>query len=601
MEEEIKKAYMDWSEKGVSYLNCMYVYDTMMDVDEALQTCDTILDEIDLGIDYTSREKDIDRLLEGHGTLHRYIDVLNCYVDDKLDQPLKKDFKKNATETISRIHLEDFEVDNTLGLTENNYITGGMGYAGTMVEQEKAKLTFADFIGTSDGKADGNGLHMAYTNGSVEDFASIFAAQYEAMKASGALGEDNNLTQQEFLEQFYRQGEFTHDSSNPFLNFVSSVLDITIIKPVIEACTGEDLVTGEDLTDMERGLKVVFAMVDLVTLGGAIAATKFSEMGLKEGLKAFGKTALIDFAGNTAACGVGALGEAFDWPVPVTMMLSLAAGITVSISGNKLLFKNADGIEIGAKTLSDAEVKKIGDVLDEGLDINFVSEDLNNILKNKGVTLEEFNALRLRDVSTLSEEERVMLREIGEQLTEDERLKLIGKSTWDKIVNSISSEDLKKIQGWKNPPSEEVYLKNKKVFDNPKYYNQTTGEPIWPGQNGDPNIDGFLNGKYEDTKLRPGEQIDRYGGNNGTFFGDEGTSIPERAMAPNSDFSKYNKYVVAREMPVRKGKIAPWFDQPGGGIQYQIDPGFVSSIKSKLRPKEDFIDGLVRMGYLDRI
>lgn len=601
MEEEIKKAYMDWSEKGVSYLNCMYVYDTMMDVDEALQTCDTILDEIDLGIDYTSRKKDIDRLLEGHGTLHRYIDVLNCYVDDKLDQPLKKDFKKNATETISRIHLEDFEVDNTLGLTENNYITGGMGYAGTMVEQEKAKLTFADFIGTSDGKADGNGLHMAYTNGSVEDFASIFAAQYEAMKASGALGEDNNLTQQEFLEQFYRQGEFTHDSSNPFLNFVSSVLDITIIKPIIEACTGEDLITGEDLTDMERGLKVVFAVVDLVTLGGAIAATKFSEMGLKEGLKAFGKTALIDFAGNTAACGVGALGETFDWPVPITMMLSLAAGITVSISGNKLLFKNADGIEIGSKTLSDAEGKKIGDVLDEGLDINFVSEDLNNILKNKGVTLEEFNALRLRDVSTLSEEERVMLREIGEQLTEDERLKLIGKSTWDKIVNSISSEDLKKIQGWKNPPSEEVYLKNKKVFDNPKYYNQTTGEPIWPGQNGDPNIDGFLNGKYEDTKLRPGEQIDRYGGNNGTFFGDEGTSIPERAMAPNSDFSKYNKYVVAREMPVRKGKIAPWFDQPGGGIQYQIDPGFVETIRAKLKLGETFIDGLVRMGYLKRI
>ena len=363
MEEEIKKAYMDWSEKGVSYLNCMCVYDIMMDVDEALQTCDTILDEIDLGIDYTSREKEIDRLLEGHGTLHRYIDVLNCYVDDKLDQPLKKDFKKNATETISRIHLEDFEVDNTLGLTENNYITGGMGYAGTMVEQEKAKLTFADFIGTSDGKADGNGLHISYTNGSVEDFASIFAAQYEAMKASGALGEDNNLTQQEFLEQFYRQGEFTHDSSNPFLNFVSSVLDITIIKPVIEACTGEDLITGEDLTDMERGLKVVFAVVDLVTLGGAIAATKFSEMGLKEGLKAFGKTALIDFAGNTAACGVGALGEAFDWPVPVTMMLSLAAGITVSISGNKLLFKNADGIEIGSKTLNEREWESFRDLM----------------------------------------------------------------------------------------------------------------------------------------------------------------------------------------------------------------------------------------------
>lgn len=439
MEEEIKKAYMDWSEKGVSYLNCMYVYDIMMDVDEALQTCDTILDEIDLGIDYTSRKKDIDRLLEGHGTLHRYIDVLNCYVDDKLDQPLKKDFKKNATETISRIHLEDFEVDNTLGLTENNYITGGMGYAGTMVEQEKAKLTFADFIGTSDGKADGNGLHMAYTNGSVEDFASIFAAQYEAMKASGALGEDNNLTQQEFLEQFYRQGEFTHDSSNPFLNFVSSVLDITIIKPVIEACTGEDLITGEDLTDMERGLKVVFAMVDLVTLGGAIAATKFSEMGLKEGLKAFGKTALIDFAGNTAACGVGALGETFDWPMPITMMLSLAAGITVSISGNKLLFKNADGVEIGAKTLSDAEVKKIGDVLDETTKSSFANKNLVEVLKQQGLTLEEFNKLRLTDVKDLTKEQIAQMKAIREAVPK------IDANTY--IQKTISASDIDKYIG----------------------------------------------------------------------------------------------------------------------------------------------------------
>ena len=54
---------------------------------------------------------------------------------------------------------------------------------------------------------------------------------------------------------------------------------------------------------------------------------------------------------------MGALGETFDWPVPVTMMLSLAAAITVSISGNKLLFKNADGIEIGSKTLSDDDLK----------------------------------------------------------------------------------------------------------------------------------------------------------------------------------------------------------------------------------------------------
>ena len=366
MDEEIKKAYLSWSEKGVCYLNSMYAYDTMVEVDQALQRCDEILGEAALGIGYTSRQSDIDRLLDGRCTLRIYIDALNYYVDDKLDQPLRQDFKKNATETISRIHLEDFEVDNTLGLTENNYIPGGMGYSGTMIEQEKGKLTFADFIGTSDGKAEGNGFHMAFTNGSVEGFAEIFAGQYEAMLASGMLGEDNELTQQEFLEQFYKQGEFTHDSSNPFLNFVSSVLDITIIKPIIEACTGEDLITGEDLTDLERGLKVVFAVVDLVTLGAAISATKISEMGFKGSIQAFGKTALIDFAGNTAACGVGALGEAFDWPMPITIMLSLAAGITVSIAGNKMLFKNEQGITIGEKALSDEQMKTVGETIENG-------------------------------------------------------------------------------------------------------------------------------------------------------------------------------------------------------------------------------------------
>ncbi len=119
--------------------------------------------------------------------------------------------------------------------------------------------------------------------------------------------------------------------------------------------------------------------------------------------------------------------------------------------------------------------------------------------------------------------------------------------------------------------------------------------------NGDVNIDGFFNGEYKNTKLTENMIIDRYGGNNGTFFGKEGTSIPERAMSPNSDFSQYNRYIVTDEIPIREGKIAPWFGQPGGGVQYQIDPDFVSSIKSKLRPNEDFIDGLVRMGYLERL
>ena len=137
MDPEIKKVCLNWSEKGVSYLNSMYVYDTMLTVDEALKECESILEEEGLGIGYTSRQSEVDRLLEGKSTLRIYIDSLNLYVDDKLDQPLCKDFKTNATETISRIHLEDFEVANTIGVTEDCYYPGGGGYPGRTVEQEK--------------------------------------------------------------------------------------------------------------------------------------------------------------------------------------------------------------------------------------------------------------------------------------------------------------------------------------------------------------------------------------------------------------------------------------------------------------------------------
>ena len=297
------------------------------------------------------------------------------------------------------------------------------------------------------------------------------------------MGEDNNLTQQEFLEQFYRQGEFTHDSSNPFLNFVSSVLDITIIKPIIEACTGEDLITGEDLTDMERGLKVVFAMVDLVTLGGAIAATKFSEMGLKEGLKAFGKTALIDFAGNTAACGVGALGEAFDWPVPVTMMLSLAAGITVSISGNKLLFKNADGIEIGSKTLSDDEIK----IVEEEIEKNTRTE----ILSSEEAEEIAFNAIQGADkADTVVLGKFDALKDANENFVYDANGNLIPTDkSYNKVAEQMGAQYFQ-LDNWDELAAKyddnEIWKINEKFLD----IQIASGREIYLSANPEEFIDG---------------------------------------------------------------------------------------------------------------
>lgn len=363
MYDEVKRVDLNWAGKMDANEDYMYAFERLSWIDSYLQECDEILGEVGLGIDFTSRSEEIEVLSEERDVLWNYIAQLQSYNEANIDNPLYKSFVNGATQTMSTIRLENYTVDNNLGLTVEYFVNGsGTG----PVTIEKGKLTFEDFIGTLDGKADGNFLYTQFANGSIEDFAIIFEQQYQSMLESGMLGDDKEMTQEEFLTQFYHQGEFNHKVDKPFASFVSSVLDITIIKPFIESCTGEEWFTGNQLTDMERGLKAVFAMVDLFTLGMGSVGTEITELGAKDALVFLGKTVTIDLASNAAVYGIGELGQALDWPAPITIMLSLATGITVSCIGNKLLFKNAEGVVIRETELSDAQVNKIGEMLEDG-------------------------------------------------------------------------------------------------------------------------------------------------------------------------------------------------------------------------------------------
>lgn len=365
MNTEVKKVSDSWEAKCNSTVEWMSCGERLLEIDGILQECDAILQEVGLGTGFISKRTELEGLLEDKRVLWEYVPMLPDFVNYYLDEPLYKAFNQHATETISRIKLEDFWVDagenNQIGITESYYDPYLGEYKGS---ENKTRFTFVDFLGTNTETAHlpNSSGWIVSTSGCVEDFARIFEGQYEAMNAAEMFKETEITSYEEYLEHFAHQGEFNHTMDKPFLSFVSSVLDITIIKPIIEACTGEDLITGEDLSDLERGLKVVFAIVDLVTLGGAVAATKCSEMELKKALQVLGKTVAIEFAGNTAACGVSAIGEAFHWPIPITIMLSLAAGIAVSCKGNKLLFEG-EGFSREV-LLDDTEVKQIGEMFE---------------------------------------------------------------------------------------------------------------------------------------------------------------------------------------------------------------------------------------------
>ncbi len=118
------------------------------------------------------------------------------------------------------------------------------------------------------------------------------------------------------------------------------------------------------------------------------------------------------------------------------------------------------------------------------------------------------------------------------------------------------------MKKWDYTPSEELYIKYEKVYKNPKYYDQNTGEIHWP-----PN-DGFVSGTQKVETLHPGTRLDRYGNPTGSFLAPESDSFPSRSLAPHSEQAPYYVYEVIDDLEVTSGKIAPWFDQPGGGTQF---------------------------------
>ncbi len=90
------------------------------------------------------------------------------------------------------------------------------------------------------------------------------------------------------------------------------------------------------------------------------------------------------------------------------------------------------------------------------------------------------------------------------------------------------------------------------------------GNIIWPKN------DGFA-GTPENVTLQPGTIIDRYGYEGGTFVSPERVPYEMRSLAPGTEIKPYHIYEVVKPVDGLGGEIAPWFGQPGGGIQYKLN------------------------------
>ncbi|MDR7273692.1 TNT domain-containing protein [Catenuloplanes atrovinosus] len=119
-----------------------------------------------------------------------------------------------------------------------------------------------------------------------------------------------------------------------------------------------------------------------------------------------------------------------------------------------------------------------------------------------------------------------------------------------------------------------------------------------------PPEDGFLilRGvavRYQQT-LVEGMRVDRFGYPSGRYLAPVDTLYLQRALPPErlntpvgAPQGNYHVYCVLRAFTVEAGPIAPWFGQPGLGLQYRLDDRFLPAAGDRVS-----VGWLVDHGYL---
>ncbi|MEU2182968.1 TNT domain-containing protein [Streptomyces thermolilacinus] len=102
----------------------------------------------------------------------------------------------------------------------------------------------------------------------------------------------------------------------------------------------------------------------------------------------------------------------------------------------------------------------------------------------------------------------------------------------------------------------------------------------YPPNDGFAEVNGAVDKRVE--VLEPGEKLDRFGSEYGSYLAPAGDPYAKRALPPQSLNTRdaafpcdYHVYRVERPFPVWQGGIAPWFAQPGGGQQIKLDPALL--------------------------
>ena len=105
-------------------------------------------------------------------------------------------------------------------------------------------------------------------------------------------------------------------------------------------------------------------------------------------------------------------------------------------------------------------------------------------------------------------------------------------------------------------------------------YGRYASDPGWPANRG-------FNDAPNKFSLLPMTNIDRFGHPGGTFVSPQGVQFSHRALPQSYQTGKpYHVYQVLKPIQVDAGLAAPWFNQRGMGMQYELPLSVADLIKN---------------------
>ncbi|WP_368031565.1 glycohydrolase toxin TNT-related protein [Bacillus licheniformis] len=519
--------------------------DLLEDIESKIKDKDS---DRSISFTHTSKKSKIEELFKDYQKLADFCLKAGSLVADHIDSPFYKKIDAFA-EKMRGLTIHNYTTVNRIGSKETTYV--GYGMSKQAVETDKAKVSVNDIFKDS------------------ESFDHVLSKEFEEFQINHP---DIELSYEEYTKAIASSRGFEYESIGDVqknqelwrdLLAGAGIIVLTIFcapagltvavayggANIASAATGKDWMTQRELNTGERFERGVFGALDIIP--GAAAAKG-----------SFKSAATIGQISSKTEHMVQSLKDSKNIWANRMKVNGLKAQDRLNDAGfaiKKQFAKSADALSDIARG---AEAGAGGTLVRKGSNYSAHVNDAHKASKAK----------------------------MQDSIQRVEKEIEAGSS---KAVKEISKADKAKLEGWSYPPSEEKYLKYKEVYDNPKYYNQETGDINWPPNNG-------FDGEPVKMKLEQGTIIDRYGGPNGTFVSPAGIPYEQRALALHSDDAPYHKYKILIEFEVEGGKIAPWFDRPGGGIQY-----FTGNTKIKhLETGELFeatVENLLKLGYIREI